>query len=143
MGLELSIFNKWLKKNFNWRKPIQTIKTLKLTDSKLLLKAYRSSLTINDWLVLREDWRDFFLFWKHQERDQRQDTESKEGRIRCRFQRCIKSLENISNFGEQWVWCHEGKTRPAPISRVRDIDNLRWLLLTQDDLKWLKTTLND
>ena len=35
------------------------------------------------------------------------------------------------------------KTRAAPISRVRDIDNLRWLLLTQDDLKWLKTTLND
>ena len=29
------------------------------------------------------------------------------------------------------------------ISRVRYIDNLRWLLLTQDDLKWLKTTLND
>ena len=35
------------------------------------------------------------------------------------------------------------KTRPTPISRVRDMNNLRWLLLTQDDLKWLKTTLND
>ena len=29
------------------------------------------------------------------------------------------------------------------ISSARDIDNLRWLLLTQDDLKWLKTTLDD
>ena len=35
------------------------------------------------------------------------------------------------------------KTRPTPISRVQDINNLRWLLLTHDDLKWLKTTLND
>ena len=35
------------------------------------------------------------------------------------------------------------KTRPTPISVVLYIDKLRWLLSSQDDLKWFKKTLNN
>ena len=57
---------------------------------------------------------------------------------------------HLPAIGDEWQMTRGGlqemgnkQTRPTPMIRVRDINNLRWLLLTQDDLKWLKTTFND
>ena len=76
-----------------------------------------------------------YLFWTFDPSLERTEHASQEQTLGGKKDKGCEPLKMFDVVSELKI------TRPTPISRVRDINNLRWLLWTQDDSKWAKTSL--